>query len=359
MHICLLDLGENDSNFYTPHKDSTQTSFLDFFDETADDVRRHRKGVYTSFTFGPADQRIKLILLDSRYYQDIDKGQMLGDDQWKWLENEILSPSSSADGTAPGEPSLIIFGVSIQLVTHTRPVGEGWRHFPNERTRLFRLLSKINTPVLFLSGDVHYAEAERSDWATDRDDGTVQIRPLIDITTSGMTHSVNRIPFNHLIMPYMLGKPNDRGQHTAESKGFDHLCTGYNTALLDFDYNDQTKALDSIRVRIVGINGTECMNVVLPIDLLKPVELTANEIQWPEFHNKTLGSSSPDLKHMLQRCQYEKYMDSMGRPFFISGIKAALTGITIALVGLISLVYLCVRARRSNPTPQLRQKKKQ
>lgn len=58
---------------------------------------------------------------------------------------------------------------------------EEWGNFPMERKRLFDLIKKTSAEgVIFLSGNVHYAEISASD------EGPYRIH---DFTSSGMTHS--------------------------------------------------------------------------------------------------------------------------------------------------------------------------
>lgn len=50
-------------------KEKSQKIFLDFLEEPEDSVRRHREGLYGSFTFGKPGQQVKLIILDTRYFR--------------------------------------------------------------------------------------------------------------------------------------------------------------------------------------------------------------------------------------------------------------------------------------------------
>jgi alkaline phosphatase D len=156
-----------------PFKAATQQLFLDFLDVPSDSPRRKRKGVYSSEVIGEVGQRVRIILLDARFNRDPigSNGDLLGAEQWLWLERELQS-EVKADMT--------IIGSGIQVLNDWRP-SENWGRFPSERARLLRLLSDSNaTGVLFISGDVHFAELTEI-----KCDGEFK---LIDFTSSGLSH---------------------------------------------------------------------------------------------------------------------------------------------------------------------------
>jgi alkaline phosphatase D len=85
---------------------------------------------------------------------------VLGEDQWAWLEKELLY-------SQPGKPPELFVVVSSIQIWSTNPAMEGWGHFPKEQERMWNLLrnhydpnrsDSAKSPVLFLSGDVHHAE---------------------------------------------------------------------------------------------------------------------------------------------------------------------------------------------------------
>jgi alkaline phosphatase D len=117
-------------------------------------------------------------------------GDVLGAEQWRWLENEL--ETSTAD---------VHFLVSsIQILT-SNPVVESWGHFPVAKQRLMDLLAKHDPNNLnFLSGDVHLAEASRAQ--VHRKDGSIST--WMEITSSGMTHTCQDNPINRFLCPAML-----------------------------------------------------------------------------------------------------------------------------------------------------------
>jgi alkaline phosphatase D len=130
------DYGENDGDMRYKDKVESQRIFLDFLDEPSNSSRRKQRGVYVSYLYGPVGKQIKVILLDNRFSQYNPKDgseapDMLGDDQWEWLERELLTNTAQ----------LTIIGAGLQIVSWGKMVGEGWRMFPESRQRLFNLIA--------------------------------------------------------------------------------------------------------------------------------------------------------------------------------------------------------------------------
>ncbi|MFT5121808.1 MAG: alkaline phosphatase D [Kiritimatiellia bacterium] len=203
------DYGENDAGVEYPMKKEAQAIFLDFWKAPADDPRRSREGIYTSELFGPVDQRIQLINLDTRYFRSplIKRGgkgkdiegstgpytvnpdpttTLLGAAQWAWLEEQFKQPAR-----------LRIIASSIQLVANDHH-WEKWGNHPHERERMFQLIRDSKAEgVLFLSGDRH-----RGEISVYEDDMPY---PLFDITasslntSSGWRNEINRHRYGSLV----------------------------------------------------------------------------------------------------------------------------------------------------------------
>lgn len=178
------DFGVNDGNKNYYFKEVSKQLFFDFFDEPKDSQMRKNGGVYSSYNFNIGrGVFIKVILLDVRYnqdeikringiYQPNFKGDILGEEQWKWLENELKINNAS----------MTIIGSGLQIIPADHK-DEKWANFPIARQRIFNLLQKYKTPgVLFLSGDRHMAEISKIK-LNDLD------YEIYEITSSGMTHS--------------------------------------------------------------------------------------------------------------------------------------------------------------------------
>ncbi|KFK32930.1 hypothetical protein AALP_AA6G307600 [Arabis alpina] len=174
------DFGLNDAGKEFDHKVTNQRLMLDFLDEPLS-IIFFLSGVYASYTFGPSNRKVKVILLDTRYHRDPlrSDGSILGDTQWAWLEEELRGPRSE----------ITIIGSSVQVISNlsatTGPVFymESWGRFPKERERLFKLISDTKrNGVIFISGDVHFGEITRYDCAVEY--------PLYDVTSSGLEQSI-------------------------------------------------------------------------------------------------------------------------------------------------------------------------
>lgn len=182
------DYGLNDggSEFYK--KKESQQQFLDFLKVPKNDPRRNQEGVYTSKVYKTNQGSIKVIVLDTRYFRtnltkSVDstkryqpntygEGTILGKQQWNWLTNELNS--SIADFN--------VIVSSIQFLSYKHGY-ESWGTFPHEVDTLKNLIKDSKaTGVVLLSGDRHISEFSSTDI-----EGLSF--PLVDFTSSGLTHS--------------------------------------------------------------------------------------------------------------------------------------------------------------------------
>ncbi len=187
------DYGWNDSGRHYPYKEASKSLFLDFFDEPADSPRRSREGIYTSYSYAVHGRVLQVILLDTRTFRDdlrkyrgelhyddryfypLDyyphentDSTLLGAAQWQWLEAELRKPAD------------------VRIIASSTQFGieyngyEAWANFPHEQNRMLDVIQKTRANgVLFLSGDVHYAEISRL-----KKEGMYD---LYDFTSSGIT----------------------------------------------------------------------------------------------------------------------------------------------------------------------------
>ncbi len=196
------DFGEDDAGGDYPQKEASRQVFFDFWGEPADSPRRARDGVYASYVFGPPGKRVQVILLDlrynrtplvkpepgvrnyrswalARYKKGLEvpgpyarnpdpKATMVGERQWQWLERQLETPAD-----------VRLIGSSVQVLADF-PGWEGWSLFAHDQQRLIELIRRTRANgVVFLSGDMHYAELSRLD---------VNVPyPLWDLTSSGLT----------------------------------------------------------------------------------------------------------------------------------------------------------------------------
>ncbi|MFN3939545.1 MAG: alkaline phosphatase D family protein, partial [Chitinophagales bacterium] len=83
-----------------------------------------------------------------KVYLPNTSGDILGEAQWQWLENELKN--STAD--------VHIICTSIQIIPEQHRF-EKWSNFPKARERMFALVQRYKPgQVVFISGDRHIAE---------------------------------------------------------------------------------------------------------------------------------------------------------------------------------------------------------
>lgn len=188
------DFGRNDAGKYYPYKTASKEIFLNFFKEPAASDRRKHEGIYHAEYLQYGDKTLQVILLDNRtfrsdllpydstaklprekyFYRPDYQPQLsadssfLGEAQWEWLEGE-LSKKADLRLIASGSQ----FGIEYNGY-------EAWANFPQEQRRMLELIKKTRAEgILFLSGDVHYAEVSKLD--------EPGLYPLYDVTSSGIT----------------------------------------------------------------------------------------------------------------------------------------------------------------------------
>jgi alkaline phosphatase D len=189
------DYGVNDAGADYPRKRESQELFLDFWGEPEDSPRRKSEGIYDAYYYGPADKRIQIILLDTRFFRgplfrkkgnrakmigpyrvnENRESSILGETQWKWLEAQLKENAH-----------VRIIASSIQVVAEFNG-WEGWGNFPHEKRRLYDLLGETRANgVIFITGDRHYAEL-----SVYQREG---FYPIFDLTSSALNRSNTRAP---------------------------------------------------------------------------------------------------------------------------------------------------------------------
>lgn len=197
------DYGANDAGVEFPSKKGSQNAFLNFLEVPKDDARRLREGVYSSQVLTKPGGTLKIINLDTRYFRTAitpDKregrryrpntygdGTLLGEKQWKWLENEL--------NISKADFNLIVSSIQFLSDLHG---WEKWANHPHEVDRLKKVIVASGAKgVIILSGDRHISEFSRA---------TVPglPYPLIDFTASGLTHAYTG--FSGEENPYRIGE---------------------------------------------------------------------------------------------------------------------------------------------------------
>ncbi|KAG8466282.1 hypothetical protein KFE25_002038 [Diacronema lutheri] len=203
------DFGVNDGDRTYAHREASQALFLDFIREPRFSARRRRRGVYGATHLraprppaeAPASAEgargrsgVLLIMLDVRYhkqpYTPDGTGDFLGEEQWAWLERTLRSSRARAH--------VLVSGVQV---LSAKGIGEGWSRFPAARRRLLALLHALRTAApLLVSGDIHMAELNLAACAQGAGAGATPVGTrLVELTSSGMTHSWSHRPLPDLI----------------------------------------------------------------------------------------------------------------------------------------------------------------
>lgn len=182
------DYGINDGGVDFHFKKTSQELFLDFLNVPKDDKRRKREGIYHSEEFALKNGTVKVLILDTRYFRTsltdatdgkkryqpnrYGEGTILGKEQWNWLTSELKASTANFN----------IIVTSIQLLSNKHGY-ETWGNFPHEVDRFINLLAKSKAKgVIVLSGDRHISDFSKTSV-------TNVSYPLIDFTSSGLTHS--------------------------------------------------------------------------------------------------------------------------------------------------------------------------
>lgn len=188
------DFGRNDAGVHYPWKKESKEIFMQSFKEPAGSERRNHEGIYKTEYIRQEDKTIQVILLDVRtfrnnllLYDTLTKlprehyfytpdykphtspdSTLLGAAQWAWLEKELAKPA---------DLRLICSGSQFSIEYNGY---EAWANFPHEQKRMLDLIKKTRANgVVFLTGDVHYAEISKLD--------EPGLYPLYDVTASGIT----------------------------------------------------------------------------------------------------------------------------------------------------------------------------
>ena len=220
------DFGANDGGENYPFKKESQQLLLDFLDTPKNVVERKRDGVYKSKTFSVSKNKVKFIVLDTRFFRTeltkgigskrfhpnkYGEGTMLGEAQWKWLEKELQSSDAQFN----------VIVSSIQFLSNKHGF-EAWANFPHEIDKLEQLIVSSKAKGTFIiSGDRHIATFSSKDVSG-------LSYPLVDFTSSGLTHIYT----------------NFSGEENPFVKG--EVIKEINFGLLKFDFNNN-KVIMEIR----------------------------------------------------------------------------------------------------------------
>jgi alkaline phosphatase D len=238
------DYGMEDGNKYFKNKSKAKKEFLDFLEIPQNAPIRKRNGIYSSYTIGEEFKKIRIILLDTRTFQD----QLLTNPNYDLVKNKdhytlfnaiknnnldsvidislfpnlyehykldsnVLNhkmhnnyitkifakymPKDSADllgkeqwqwlyNTLKHSDARINIIVSNLQIIPTEQLDEKWANFPNSRQKLFEIISETKPKgIIFLSGNRGKSEISKINLPNID-------YPIYEITSSGLNFSDNK-----------------------------------------------------------------------------------------------------------------------------------------------------------------------
>jgi len=197
------DYGWNDVGVEYEMKKESKSVFLEFWQVPASSERFQHEGNYEVLYYGSAGHLVQVILLDTRTFRscleennDDDYVQMfdadktiLGEEQWNWLSFQFTQPAD-----------VRIICTSTQFGTEYNGM-ESWANFPLEQERMAQTIVDTQANgVLFISGDVHYAECSKRIYPG--------CYPLYDITSSALNQKNSGIADNQFRTFDAFNQPN-------------------------------------------------------------------------------------------------------------------------------------------------------
>jgi alkaline phosphatase D len=186
------DFGLNDAGRHYALKEQSKILFLQTFG-VPDSAMLNRKGIYYSKIFSGGEHTVQIIFPDTRTFRDkllaytgdkkddsrfnyqldysaytTEDSTLLGEDQWKWIDEQLKVPADLRIIASSTQ-----FGITFNGY-------ESWANFPHEQRRMLELIKKNKASgVMFISGDVHYAEISKLN--------EPGLYPIYDVTSSGIT----------------------------------------------------------------------------------------------------------------------------------------------------------------------------
>ncbi|XDD55239.1 alkaline phosphatase D family protein [Leptospira sp. WS4.C2] len=196
------DYGINDSGGEYADKEKSREIFISQMGSLMPKGRsfgtKDGKGIFHSYFLTFKKKKVHIVIPDTRFFRSPLKRKfwsyftgkshyrpneagdvtLLGEDQWKWLAEELDKPSD-----------LLVFVSGIQVIPTEQPF-EKWGNFPKEREKLFQLLGSAKTSdLVILSGDRHIAEIYEYP--------LTDTRKLIEVTSSSLNLPLPFLPLEY------------------------------------------------------------------------------------------------------------------------------------------------------------------
>lgn len=165
------DFGQDGADGRLAGKENSLKAFNEYH---ANPMRSEAEGVYTSFRAGD----VEVFLIDARWFSNATTRELLGEKQWKWLEDGLKASTASFKLLTCG----MIWNDSVRPLK-TDYIG----HYPKERKRLFEFIenNKIGGVVL-VGGDIHRTRALKHESAA-----TGVSYPMYEVVSSPLGTNVH------------------------------------------------------------------------------------------------------------------------------------------------------------------------
>ena len=158
-----------------------------------------------------------------------DDRDMLGEEQWNWLTEELKT----------NQAEYVLIGSGVQILPDDRIIIEYW--FANSRQKLLAMLKKYNiNGAVLLSGDIHWGELlEQPCWKYNFG------YPLYELTSSGLTHNPG------IIIPLLNKIVTNLFPKTFSDRSNMYVGFNFGSIIVEFPEHHQSK----ISLQIRNIDG--------------------------------------------------------------------------------------------------------
>ena len=265
------DYGLNNAGKEYALKEESKKIFRAFWDLEAE-IPQDRDGIYFSKTFSQGPHTLQIIMLDVRYNRDqpYSGGDVLGEAQWAWLEEQLNQPASLR---------FIVSGMQVLLPEEAG--SETWDQFPEAQQRLFDTIKRTRAEgVVFITGDQHYAEVARMRAGLDYD--------IIELQFASI-NQIEEPEFN----PYRIS-PVARSLHTYAYIDIQWETDNYDVPHLNFEVRDALNDQIELTYRI-NLSELERAIHFESLDVFARTHQVTLSHQFPELNiHYTLDGSRPD-----------------------------------------------------------------
>ncbi|KRX00335.1 hypothetical protein PPERSA_10834 [Pseudocohnilembus persalinus] len=297
------DYGLNNGGIDFKYKDRNQQFFLDFLDEPKFSPRRARKGIYEAYYIGEP-KLVKVLLLDVRYSNNHMTGDVLGQEQWNWLDEQLSEYS----------PLLYVIASGMQIIPDNKPGAETW---PAEsKQKLYELIKKNEASVLLLSGDIH-----QSEFLTHPCSQKLVGYDLVEFTSSGLTMGFGHgLPVIGELFNTLIDDTYSTSKDRYQEKNY---------GIIEIELNENKLSESIITLNQHGLNT-----------LNKPIQ--QRKYQLKDFQKKlvlkdesscVLNDGSTNIERMINHIPKSLYKEIIVNKHYDQGviILAILGGITFVL----------------------------